>query len=229
MKKRINYRRIWVSYHGKIPKDSEGRSFDIHHLDGDCSNNTINNLVAVSALEHYRIHRDKGEYGAAAMIARRMKVIPEDLSETVKLQMKELVESGKHNFSVKGFVSVRDKDGNNLRVSKDDPRYLSGELVGVNTGYVVVNDSLGNCIRVAKDDPRILSEELVPANKNRKHKIVHTNRGHNKDKSWTQKNKESQDKTCKYCDFVGRGSHVSRYHNEKCKHRIPCKVTSILL
>jgi hypothetical protein len=219
MKKRINYRRIWVSYHGKIPKDSNNRSFDIHHLDGNSDNNSIDNLIAVSMDEHYYLHRHNGEYGAAAMIARRMKVKPDDLSETVKLQMKELVESGKHNFSVKGYVSVRDKDGNTMRVSKDDPRYLSCELVGVNTGFIVARDSTGNYIRVAKNDSRLLSNELVPTNKDRKQKIVHTNRGHNKNKSWTQQNKESHDKTCKYCDFVGRASHVSRYHNEKCRHK----------
>jgi hypothetical protein len=219
MKKRINYRRIWVSYHGKIPKDSEGRSYDIHHLDGNSDNNSIDNLIALSAHDHYCLHRDQGEYGAAALIARRMKVKPEDLSNTVKLQMKELVALGKHNFSEKGFVSVKDKDGVSMRISKTDPRYLSGELVGINTGYVVAKDSYGNYVRVAKDDPKLLANELVPSNKNRKHKIVHSNRGHNKDKTWTQKNKESHDKTCMYCNFVGRGSHVSRYHNEKCRHR----------
>lgn len=35
---------------------------------------------------------------------------------------------------VKDTVTVKDEDGNNFRVSKTDPRYLNGQLVGVNKG-----------------------------------------------------------------------------------------------
>ena len=38
------YRKIWEENYGKIPKDSEGRTFEIHHLDGNHNNNKIENL-----------------------------------------------------------------------------------------------------------------------------------------------------------------------------------------
>lgn len=48
---------------------------------------------------------------------------------------------------VKDTVTVKDKDGNNLRVSINDPRYMSGELVGVNKGKTGLFDHLNvkNC------------------------------------------------------------------------------------
>jgi len=34
----------------------------------------------------------------------------------------------------KNTITVKDINGNKFRVNKDDPRYLSGELVGINKG-----------------------------------------------------------------------------------------------
>ena len=62
---------------------------------------------------------------------------------------------------LRGKIAVKDKDGNTFFISKDDPRYLSGELVGIAKGYVIVKDKDGKCFRVSKDDPRYLSGELV--------------------------------------------------------------------
>jgi len=50
------YRTIYEQYFGKIPKDSQGRSYEIHHLDGNHENNDISNLRCVSIQEHYDIH-----------------------------------------------------------------------------------------------------------------------------------------------------------------------------
>ena len=189
--------KVWKKHHGAIPKDADGRSYEIHHIDGNPKNNSIENLICVSINEHYNIHLNQQDYGGAFLIARRMKIKPENLSETIKLQMKLLVELGKHNFLDPNF-----------------PRSMDH-----NIGYVVAIDIRTNSqVRIKKEDFD-LYDYYVGVNKNRKQKTVHSNRGHNKDKSWTQKNKESQDKTCKYCDFVGRGSHVSRYHNERCKNK----------
>lgn len=222
-KKRLNKQsRIWKRVHGEIPVDSDGRSFDVHHIDGNSDNNDIDNLVALSINDHYKVHLDQGDYGAAMLISRRMKVKPADLSEVARKQMKLRVELGICNFQEKGFATVKDKHGNTYRVSMNDPRISSGELVGVNKGYSVVKDSYGNRLRVKNDDPRLLTGELVSINSGRKQKKVHNNRGGNLGKKWTQVNKESPTQKCKYCDFVGRGSHVARFHNERCKKYNEC-------
>jgi len=85
------------------------------------------------------------------------------VSNKRKTQLKNRMRSvGKSN---KGTSTVIDKDGKKFRVAKDDPRLLSGELVGHTTGYMAAYDKNGNFFYVKKDDPRLLSGELVSNNK----------------------------------------------------------------
>ena len=65
-----------------------------------------------------------------------------------------------------GTATVKDGDGNILQVPIDDPRYLSGELVGHTKGKVNVKDENNNSMQVPIDDPRYLSGELVGCTKN---------------------------------------------------------------
>lgn len=63
-----------------------------------------------------------------------------------------------------GTVTVKDKDGNTMRVKTDDPRYLSGELVGVtkNTKRIfLMTDVDGNTFYANTKDPRYLSGQLT--------------------------------------------------------------------
>jgi hypothetical protein len=57
-KAKVNYRKIWKEHYGNIPKDENGISYHIHHIDGNPENNEINNLKAISADEHARIHEN---------------------------------------------------------------------------------------------------------------------------------------------------------------------------
>lgn len=75
---RKNYREIWEAYHGPIPVDELGRSYDIHHKDGNRNNNSLDNLQCVSIEEHYRIHLEQGDYFAAKLVGYRA---GKDLSE----------------------------------------------------------------------------------------------------------------------------------------------------
>jgi hypothetical protein len=67
-----SYRNIWKDHYGEIPKDHLGRSYDIHHIDGNNQNNDISNLKAVSLEEHWQIHFEQGDYSADNMIADRL-------------------------------------------------------------------------------------------------------------------------------------------------------------
>ena len=68
------------------------------------------------------------------------------------------------------YVPVKDKDGNTFSVDKNDPRYLSGELVhvlkSINKNKIVVKNKDGNTFSVDKNDPRYLSGELISINAN---------------------------------------------------------------
>ena len=69
-----------------------------------------------------------------------------------------LMPGGQCNNS--GMLSVKDKNGNNLKCTKDDPRYLSGEVVHCTKGKVTAKDIDGNIFYISINDPRYLSGEL---------------------------------------------------------------------
>jgi hypothetical protein len=66
------YRKIWEDANGLIPKDDQGRSYEIHHIDGNRKNNDLSNLMCVSIDEHIRIHAEQGELGAVQLITKRL-------------------------------------------------------------------------------------------------------------------------------------------------------------
>jgi hypothetical protein len=74
------YRKIYEQHHGPIPIDSDGRTFDIHHKDGDSNNNDPTNLVALSIQEHYDVHYAQNDWGACLIMSERMKISPEERS-----------------------------------------------------------------------------------------------------------------------------------------------------
>ena len=82
------YRKIWTEHFGDIPKDAAGRSYEIHHIDGNRNNNSIDNLICVDINEHYRIHHDRKEYGACNKILKRMKL---SVKETSKLNSELMI------------------------------------------------------------------------------------------------------------------------------------------
>ena len=46
------HRARWEAKHGTIPKN-----YDVHHIDGDVGNNSIDNLACMLHGEHIRLHR----------------------------------------------------------------------------------------------------------------------------------------------------------------------------
>lgn len=115
MKQRINYRKIYEKHYGPIPKDSDGRSYEIHHIDGDHSNDIPENMKAVTIQEHYDIHESQGDWYACLRIAERMKRSPEEISElATKFNLKR-VDDGIHPFQTRS-------DGTNLQTDRVENR-----------------------------------------------------------------------------------------------------------
>jgi hypothetical protein len=75
------YRKIWEENYGKIPLDENGRTYEIHHIDGNRNNNSIDNLKCVSITEHYNIHFKQGDYQACLRMSERMKLTAKQKSE----------------------------------------------------------------------------------------------------------------------------------------------------
>lgn len=110
-----NYRKIYESYYGKIPIDEDGRSYEIHHVDGNHNNNNISNLKCVSIQEHYDIHYAQGDWGACLLISRNMKISPERKSKLARQHNLKLVENGTHHLL--GGASQR-KHSRNIQLRK---------------------------------------------------------------------------------------------------------------
>ena len=84
-RKDIYHRKIWEEHYGPIPRDRDGRSYEIHHVDGNHKNNDVNNLLCVTIEEHYKIHYEQGDYAACMIMFDRMKVSPQEKSRIAKL------------------------------------------------------------------------------------------------------------------------------------------------
>ncbi len=92
------HRQIYKRHHGSIPKESNGRSYEIHHIDGNHENNSIENLVALTLQEHYNVHYGQGDYYACWLIARKLKMPPEEVSRLAKLSADERVKNRTHHL-----------------------------------------------------------------------------------------------------------------------------------
>lgn len=66
-----------------------------------------------------------------------------------------------------GFAIVKDINNKIQMIDVNNPKYISGELVGVTKGKFKAIDSFGKIHMISKDDPRYKRGELVGINKNK--------------------------------------------------------------
>lgn len=86
------------------------------------------------------------------------------------------------------MIVVKDSQGNISKVYKEDPRWLSGELVGhtkysesKTKGFASFKDEKNNYYYLSINDPRFLSGELVGLQKGCKGNIGFTNKEHSEE------------------------------------------------
>ena len=216
-----NYRKIYENHNGLIPKEVNGRTYEIHHIDGNHSNNSPSNLIAVTIQEHYEIHYNQHDWNACKMIKLRMDFTIDEIRElgrkgsigkvsaidqlgnTIKVSVGDpRLASGELSGVTKGKAMMRDEYGNIMSVDKNDPRILSGELVGITKGLVVVKDKKGNIRQVSVNDHRIISGELVYLR-------------HGMSPSWFGRRKQ-----CEYCFESFDLGNYTKSHGEKCPAKI---------
>lgn len=118
------YRKIYENHSGAIPKEANGRTYEIHHIDGNHSNNDPTNLKAVTLKEHYDIHYAQGDYSACMIMKlERMDYTPEEISIlSIKNNLKR-VQNGTHHFLTRS-------DGTNIntdRVANGTHNWLDGK------------------------------------------------------------------------------------------------------
>lgn len=118
------YCKIYETFHGPIPKDQDGRSYDIHHIDGDKTNNSILNLVALSIQDHYDVHYIQGDYGACYKIAARLMLSPKEISDLGKRIAQKRIDEGTHPWQNKEKQKERARE----RVRNGTCAFLNPEI-----------------------------------------------------------------------------------------------------
>jgi hypothetical protein len=127
------HRLIYEKHFGPIPVDEYGRTYDIHHIDGNHSNNEPFNLKAVTIQEHFDIHKSQGDWSACLIMSHRMKLSPSEISELARKNQLRLAEEGKHNF-LGGVVQSRSnqrrlKNGTHHLLKREDGSSVSSDCV----------------------------------------------------------------------------------------------------
>ena len=126
-----NYRKIYQDHFGQIPIDNLGRSYEIHHIDGNRNNNSIENLKCVSIDEHYKIHYEQGDYAACLLMSERMKILPKQKSLLSKKINEEQLKNGTHPFTTEKYkkeqiLNILTKNNIETENFNDIVEYISG-------------------------------------------------------------------------------------------------------
>jgi hypothetical protein len=165
------YRKIYENHYGPIPKDAVGRSYDIHHLDGNHKNNDPKNLKAVTVQEHYNIHYSQGDYGACVKLKKRLALTPEELSILASLHNKKrwAALGRNHPAALNNYKRVKDGTHNFLGKDTNQKRIDSGTHNWVQEWNCVHCGKTGKNLRLYErwghsDGKCILPRDFIPAN-----------------------------------------------------------------
>jgi hypothetical protein len=113
-----DYRKIWRDANGPIPIDEFGRSYEIHHIDGNRNNNELSNLICVSIEDHYKIHSEQKDYLSALIIASRMNVSPQEKSKLARLSMLIKKADGSLSDACKKASETKKRRGTSVEAGK---------------------------------------------------------------------------------------------------------------
>ena len=120
------YRKIYENHYGPIPKEASGRSYEIHHIDGDHNNNDPANLKAVTLQEHYDTHYAQSDFNACLLMTFRMNMSTEELSALRSKAAFERVANGTHPWSNKERMKKQNQkrtaEGKNAFSNPDNVR-----------------------------------------------------------------------------------------------------------
>ena len=114
----FNYRKFYEKFHGTIPIDENNIPYEIHHIDGNHSNNDITNLQCLSIDDHYKVHVQHEDWSAAKLILlRKQSYINGEFDKEVmsyfsSINNRNRVNNGSHNFLTPQHAE------NNSRVQK---------------------------------------------------------------------------------------------------------------
>jgi len=193
------YRKIYEDHFGPIPIDESGRTFEIHHIDGDHSNNSPENLKAVTIQEHYDIHYAQGDWHACVLIGARMALSTKTISElNTKANLKRMTEGTHHFLDPEWQRSISKK------YSKENQKKL---LIEGRQSFQNSELQTKLCQRqIDRGTHVFLSGEIQ---KNTALQLLKEGRHHSQIIL-----------TCPHCGKMGSKNNMNRWHFDNCKSRI---------
>jgi hypothetical protein len=223
------HRAAYAFYHGiavkDFPKDSQGRSFEVHHVDGNRANNTKDNLILVSIAEHYAIHEFQQDWGACARMAHRMGLSPKDTSRLCSLaQLKRFsnpAEREKASLGMKGRKANENQRKALNRTGKKSSAEHRAKISIANTGKKRSEEQL-EAMRQRKLGTKASEATKLKMSLARKGKPIIWNLQNqtpeaNAKRSATMKAVKWETHTCPHCQTVGKSNAMKRWHFDNCK------------
>ena len=215
------HQRIWTKHNGPIPKDVNGRSMEIHHIDGDNTNNSIENLKCVTIDEHYNIHHSQGDWAECYFMTLRMNKTPEQISKESSEFQRKLVAEGKHHLlggEIQGRASrsrVNEGTHNFLGSNNPNARRIQD---GTHNLLKRVDGSSQSKDRVVKGTHNFLGDKNP--NVERIKAGIHQWQGNTGNLARLAAGTHPSQKvwTCEHCGKTGKGSgNYKRHHGDVCK------------
>lgn len=216
MKKRPNdipHRRAFALVNGRKPK----KGYHIHHIDGNSDNNEPANLVELSPIEHYQIHKEQEDWGACSLLGLVVDISPEELYNVQRQHGLNCVKNktGFHSDESRAKRSEQSKqmwetsppgrkpvtDGKKVikfKTNEEVEEFLE-EHPGWRKG---VADYMKQGLKLSKR--RISSEEAKTLTQKRI-----TEGTHNFITSYV----------CPYCNKSGKGPMMKRWHFDNCRRK----------
>lgn len=216
MKRRdTSYIKIWMDAYGDIPKDADGRSYEIHHIDGDASNNDLSNLACIPINEHYEIHLQQGDLMAARYIAMRMGANSELTKSLMSRAQKTRVKNGTHNFLTENGGSDMATARALARVENGTHHFVTGQFEDCRRkqyNISVEERKSAGTYHMLVDNP---THKMIA---NGTHNLLGPNQ--NKIMLANGRHPSQMKKECPYCNKIIDVANYARYHGEKCKVRM---------
>lgn len=190
----MNYRKLWENNFGKIPVDEKGRPYEIHHIDGNNKNNSLENLKCVSIQEHFDIHYEQKDYSAAIIIADRLGLSDVQLKELRLVGVPKPKVGCPHCSKIGGLPQMKQWHFDNCPVLTDGKRIEGYREIFECSKCKKKIGGKGNLIQHEKSCGKI------------------------KKKYYYQYSKKTNDSLiCPHCLFVGKPhANMKRYHFDNC-------------
>lgn len=212
MKKRPNdnpHRRAFIKAYGRPPKPG----YHLHHIDGNYSNNSVDNLVELTPKEHYDIHYNQGDWAACILLADAAQIPPEVIAQVYREHGLNCVERqlGIHSPDF-------DQSANASNIWKNNPPgrkpVTDGKRVIKFRTHEEVDVFLKENPGWYKGIPSHMKQGLKKSKRrldSKEASLIANNRIKNGTHNFTQQHK------CPRCGKVGKGPMMKRWHFDNCK------------